>query len=73
MDVRKYQSAINMVALFILTVEKGFENWTIVEALFMNVKRAFDYFFCRQLAQKVSDLSIDDDLIGWRLLCPMDK
>ena len=31
----------------------------------MDVKRAFDNISWAQLTQKMSDLGIDDDLIGW--------
>ena len=37
----------------------------IAGALFMDVKGAFDHVSRAQLAQRMSDLSIDDDLIGW--------
>lgn len=64
MEARKYQLAIDTTALLIQKVQKAFENWKIVGALFIDVKEGFDYVFWAKLVQKISDLGIDNDLIG---------
>lgn len=45
MEARKYQLAIDTTALLIQKVQKAFENWKIVGALFIDVKEGFDYVF----------------------------
>ncbi len=65
MCVRKYQSAIDATALLIQKVQKVWKSQKIAGAILMDVKRVFDYIFCAQQAQKMSDQDIDNDLIRW--------
>ena len=65
MGARKYRSAIDAAALLIQKVQEAWESRKIAGALFMDVKGAFDHVSRAQLAQRMSDLGIDDDLIGW--------
>ena len=65
MDARKFCSAIDAAALLIHKVQEIWEGRKIADALFMDVKGAFDHISRAQLAQRMSDLGIDDDLIGW--------
>ncbi len=64
MDARKFHSAIDVAALLIHKVQEVWEGRKIAGALFMDVKEAFDHVSRAQLAQRMSDLGIDDDLIG---------
>ena len=64
MEARKHQSAIDATALLIQKIQETKESQKIAGTLFMDIKRAFDYVSWVQLAQKMSDLDIDDDLIG---------
>ena len=64
MSARKFCSAINVAALLIHKVQEIWESRNIVGALFMDVEGAFDLVSCAQLAQKMSNPGIDDDLTG---------
>ncbi len=66
MGARKHRSAIDTAALLIQKVQEVWQNRKIAGALFMDVKAAFDHVSRAQLAQKMFDLGIDDDLIGWK-------
>ena len=63
MDVRKYWLAIDTTALLIQKVQKASKSQKIAETLFIDIKRVFDHIFWAQLAQKMFDLSIDDNSI----------
>lgn len=63
MGVRKHQSAINTAVLLIQKVQELQQNRKIAEALFMDVKGAFDHFSQVELTQRMFDLGINDDLI----------
>ena len=65
MGARKHRSAIDAAALLIQKIQAVWQNQKIAGALFMDVKGAFDHVSRAQLAQKMYDLDIDDDLIGW--------
>ena len=52
------------MALRIQKAQKAWECRKIAGVLFMDVKGAFDHFSWAQLMQKMSNLSIDNDLIG---------
>lgn len=65
MGAKKYGSAIDAAALLVEKVEEVWKSQKIAEALFMDVKGAFDHVSRAQLAQRMSALGIDDDLIGW--------
>ena len=64
MGVRKLRSAIDAAALLVQKVQEIWQSRKIAGALFMDVKGAFDHVSRAQLAQRMSDLGIDDDLIG---------
>ena len=65
MGARKYRSAIDASALPIQKVQEAWKDREIAEALLMDVKGAFDHVFRVQLAQRMTDLGINDDFIRW--------
>ena len=65
MGARKYRSAIDAAALLTQKVQETWKNRKIAGALLMDVKGAFDHVSRAQLAQRMADLGIDDDFIGW--------
>ena len=65
MGGRKHRSAIDAAALMIHKVQKIWEDKQIAGALLMDIKGAFDYVSRAKLVQRMKDLSIDNDLIGW--------
>ena len=65
MGAKKHRSAIDTAVLLIQKVQEVWESRKIAGALFMDVKGAFDHVSRAQLAQRMSNLGIDDDLIGW--------
>ena len=65
MGERKHRSAIDAAALMIDKLHKVWEDRQIAGALLMDVKGAFDYVSRAKLVQRMKDLGIDDDLIGW--------
>ena len=62
---RKMRSAIDATAILIHKVNKIWKNQQLAGALLMDVKEAFDHVSQAKLAQKMADLGIDEDLIGW--------
>lgn len=64
MSDRKYWSAIDMATLYIQKEEKKISQRKIIGALFINVKGVYDYISQMQLVQSISDLKINDNLIG---------
>ena len=65
MGGRKNRSAIDTVALVIHKVYKTWEAKQIAGTLLMDVKGAFDHVSQAKLAQRMANLGIDNDLIGW--------
>ena len=65
MGARKHRSAIDAAAILVQKVQEIWKNRQIAGALLMDVKGAFDHVSRAQLAQRMADLGIDDDLIGW--------
>ena len=65
MGGRKHRSAIDAAALMIHKVHEIWEDKQIAGALLMDVKGAFDHVSRAKLVQRMADLGIDDDLIGW--------
>ena len=65
MGGRKQRSAIEAAALMIHKVHEMWENQPVAGALLMDVKGAFDHVSRARLAQRMADLDIDNDLIGW--------
>lgn len=64
MGARKNRSAIDATAILISKFQESWEQQKTAGALLINVKGAFDHVSRAQLAQKMADLGIDDDLIG---------
>ena len=62
---RKQRSSIDAAALMIHKAHESWENQQIAGALLMDVKGAFDHVSGARLAQRMADLGIDNDLIGW--------
>ena len=46
-------------------VRKTWEDKRIARTLLMDVKGAFDYVSRAKLVQRMNELGIDNDLIGW--------
>ena len=65
MGGRKHRSAIDAAAVMIHKVHGIWKDKQIAGALLMDVKGAFDYVSRTKLVQRMRDLGIDDDLIGW--------
>lgn len=65
MGARKHRSAIDAAAILIQKVQETWKHQKIAGALLMDVKGAFYHVSRAQLAQRMADLGIDDDLIGW--------
>ena len=65
MGAKKFCLAIDAAALFIHKVQEVWEGRKIAWALFMDIKKTFDHVSRAQLAQKMYNLGIDNDLIGW--------
>ena len=65
MGGRRYCSSIDAAALVINKVYKTWEAKQVAGALLMDVKGAFDHVSRAKLAQRMADLGIDNDLIGW--------
>lgn len=59
---------IDATSLMIQKVPEIWENQYIITVFLMDVKRAFDYNFWAKFMQKMADLNINDDLIGWMQL-----
>lgn len=66
MGARKHRSAIEATAMLIQKVKESWERREIAGALLMDVKGAFDHVSRAHLAQKIADLGINDDFIGWK-------
>lgn len=62
---KKYWLTIGKMVLLIQKVQKAWESWKIAVILFMDVKKAFHHIFQAYLAQKISDLGINDNLMRW--------
>ena len=54
-------------------VHKIWEDKQIAVVLLMDIKRAFNYVSQSRLIQKIDNLCIDDNLIGWTQLFLTDK
>ena len=65
MGARKNRSAIDAVAILVQKVQDIWNNRQIAGTLLMDVKGAFDHVSRAKLAQRMADLGIDDNLIGW--------
>lgn len=65
MGARKNRCAIDAAAIMVDSVHKIWNQKKIAGALFMDVKGAFDYVSRVKLAQRMKELGIDNDLIGW--------
>ncbi len=65
MGARRRRSAINAAAIIVQQVHKIWENKKIAGALLMDVKGAFNHVSRAELAKKILELGIDDNLIGW--------
>ena len=65
MGARKQQSAIDAAAILVQQVHEIWENKKIAGALLIDVKGAFNHVSQAKLAQRMSELGIENDLIGW--------
>ena len=65
MGGRKNCSAMDMAALGIHKVYKTWEEEQVAGALLMDVKGIFDHILRAKLAHGMTNLGIDNDLIGW--------
>jgi Reverse transcriptase (RNA-dependent DNA polymerase) len=62
---RKQKSAINAMAKLIYTTEKAREKKKHLEALFLDVKGAFNYMAKNRLLSRMKELNIPSYLIKW--------
>ena len=65
MGARKNRCAIDATAIMIENVHESWDEGKVAGALFMDVKGAFDYVSRVKLAQRMRELKLDNDLIGW--------
>ena len=65
MSVRKKRCAINVVVAMLHKMQKIWSRKRLAEALFMNVKEAFDHVNSDKLICRMQEMKIDDDLIDW--------
>ena len=65
MGARKEQSAIDAVAMLVHTVQENWSKKKLAEALFMDVKGAFDHVSKIQLLTRMIELNINTDLVTW--------
>lgn len=64
-DVRKNRYTIDGAAIIVENMHRSWDQKKIVKVLFIYIKRAFDYISRGMLAQRIRDLKIDNNLIGW--------
>ena len=65
MGGQKERLAINAVAILVYTIQKRWEEKKLAAALFMDMKKAFNYISKGQLIAPMVKLRIDRDLILW--------
>ena len=73
MGARKLRSATDATIIMIHKVNASRENQQLAGALLMDVKGAFGHVPRAKLAQRMADLGIDEDLIGWTHSFPTDR
>lgn len=64
MNTQKNRSAINDVSILVHRVQKSWEEKKLAEALFMDVKGAFDNVLRSQLFRNMIELSINGNLVA---------
>lgn len=65
MGARKCRCAIDAVTIMVNNIYKIWGEKRIAASLLIDVKGAFDYVFRVTPAQRMRQLGIDNDLIGW--------
>lgn len=63
MGAQKEQSALDAVAILVHTVQENWSKKKLAEALFIDLKGAFDQVSKSQLLTRMINLGIDPDLI----------
>ena len=62
---RKSRNTINAIVILIDNIEKIWaKKDSIIGAIFINVKNAFDYIIAKKLTTRITKLNIDIDIIG---------
>ena len=64
MGVRKNRNAIDAVILLIHKVQRRWKKGEKAVTLFIDVKDAFDHVSGKKLAERMTNLDIDGDLVG---------
>ena len=64
MGVKKNRSAIDVIILFIYEVQGRWKKGEKTTALFIDVKNAFDHVSKKKLAERITNLGFNEDLIG---------
>ena len=64
MGARKNRSAVDTIILLIHKVQRRWKKGEKAIALFIDIKDAFDHVSKKKLAEKITDLSIDKDLVS---------
>ena len=62
---RKNRCAVDAIAIMVDSIYKVWDEKKIAGALLMDIKGAFDYVSRLKFAQRIRQLRIDNDLIGW--------
>lgn len=65
MGRRRCRSTIDATALVIHKVYKTSDIKQVTGVLLMDIKEAFDHVSRAKLAERMADLGIDNNLIGW--------
>ena len=63
MGARKNRCAVDAIALLIHEVQQKWKDGEVAAALFMDVKGAFDHVSRKKLAERMTNLGLDGDLI----------
>ena len=64
MGTRKNKNAVDTIILLIHEIQSRWKKGEKAAALFINVKNAFDHVYEKKLAERITNLKLDEDLIG---------
>ena len=63
MSARKNRSVIDTIILLIYEVQGRWKKSEKIVALFIDVKNAFDHVFKKKLAERITNLGLDENLV----------
>ena len=65
MGARKNRSAVDTIILLIHEIQNRWKKGEKAAALFIDVKNAFNHVSGKKLAEKMINLKVDGDLVGY--------